>query len=473
MNPFDGFGVKPSCYVCNRFARQAIIGKNIPDDRITPLKLYYYYNEISHMTWRQSRGFLDLRLRLSAFGNSIKLVSKESPSATTKMQSDISKGREKMCGRSRHFLQNFRDERRKIQTLSEAKGRANSGKISVKRNFLTSLASLLFGLLFRPDGNVGRRPNCVTLARVSRKGESAEVRRSKTGRREGTEGRDTWQGRRGRCQAVFGLRGEYGGCAREGAGWIGVKVRHLMEVPALSSRFVFDTRRLSKRDCEIEARDVNAITWYDVAQSTNEERKPRKPSSQLIKSPQGSNRAPKNQTLVYYAAQSGECECKSECECEHAANPTKKGEGQNLGAKSNVPFANRKSAERARNRIPNLFTGYEIEFPFAALLPRGEAPRHSRAIDRLATGYRMELPADPADPAGGDRPDRHEVCGSNGNKVNVLFRCSGIVYAAEKWDAGHLNYAFLADEDESRKLQLGGGKGGKKNADEKSSLHKT
>lgn len=56
-----------------------------------------------------------------------------------------------------------------------------------ERNFLTSLVSLLFGLLFRPDGNVGRLPNCVTLARVSRKGESAEVRRSKTGRRVGTD----------------------------------------------------------------------------------------------------------------------------------------------------------------------------------------------------------------------------------------------------------------------------------------------
>lgn len=53
----------------------------------------------------------------------MELVSKVSPSATTKMQSDISKGCEKMCGCSRHSLQNFRDERRKIQTLSEARGR--------------------------------------------------------------------------------------------------------------------------------------------------------------------------------------------------------------------------------------------------------------------------------------------------------------------------------------------------------------
>jgi len=32
-----------------------------------------------------------------------------------------------MCGRSQYSLQNFRDERRKIQTLSEARRRANSG----------------------------------------------------------------------------------------------------------------------------------------------------------------------------------------------------------------------------------------------------------------------------------------------------------------------------------------------------------
>lgn len=82
---------------------------------------------MSHITSR-SRKVSDFCLRLPAFGTSIKLVSKESPSATAKMQSDISKGREKMCGRSRHSLQNFRDERRKIQTLSEARERANSGK---------------------------------------------------------------------------------------------------------------------------------------------------------------------------------------------------------------------------------------------------------------------------------------------------------------------------------------------------------
>lgn len=62
---------------------------------------------------------------------------------------------------------------------------------AAERNFPTSLVSLLFGLLFRPDGSVGRRPNCVTLARVSRRASRRKFQGAKPKRREGTEGRDT------------------------------------------------------------------------------------------------------------------------------------------------------------------------------------------------------------------------------------------------------------------------------------------
>lgn len=144
------------------------------------------------MARKRSRGFSDFCSRLPAFGILMELVSKVSPSATAKMQSDISKGREKICGRSRHSLQNFRDKRRKIQTLSEARGRANSGKIPPVATKFSDVAHLFVVRSFVPA-----RWKCwpATKLRNSREsvaegrvgGSSKEQNRK---RREGTEGRD-------------------------------------------------------------------------------------------------------------------------------------------------------------------------------------------------------------------------------------------------------------------------------------------
>lgn len=76
-------------------------------------------------------------------------VSEES---TTKMQSDGWKGREKMCGRLRHSLQNFRYERHNgkfTAAVGSESARANSGRIPGGTKFLTSPLVSLFDLLFR------------------------------------------------------------------------------------------------------------------------------------------------------------------------------------------------------------------------------------------------------------------------------------------------------------------------------------
>lgn len=66
--------------------------------------------------------------------------------------------------------------------------------------------------------------------------------------------------------------------------------------------------------------------------------------------------------------------------------------------------------------------------------------------------------------------------------LRVLLRNSGCRHRgiaisdslekAGNWDAGHLNYAFLADEDESRKLKLSGGYERGEEEREKLFLHK-
>lgn len=94
-----------------------------------------------------------------------------------------------MCGRLRHSLQNFRYERHngKFTAAVGSESASEFRKDPDGTKFLTS--SRLFVRPFVPvaDENVGRRPNCVTLARMSRR-ESRKFERARPGEGEGRKG---------------------------------------------------------------------------------------------------------------------------------------------------------------------------------------------------------------------------------------------------------------------------------------------
>lgn len=88
--------------------------------------------------------------------------------------------------------------------------------------FLTSPRLFVRPFVPAPDGNVGRRPNCVTLARMSRRA-NRKFERAKPGEREGKGRRGAeMMGGRSAGQCLISAENMEGG---EGAGWIGVKVR--------------------------------------------------------------------------------------------------------------------------------------------------------------------------------------------------------------------------------------------------------
>lgn len=114
-----------------------------------------------------------------------------------------------MCGRLRHSLQNFRYERHngKFTAAVGSESASEFRKDPGGTKFLTSSRFFVRPFVPAADENVGRRPNCVTLARMSRRA-SRKFERAKPEEAEGRKGVETT---RTECRAMFDLRWEYGG----------------------------------------------------------------------------------------------------------------------------------------------------------------------------------------------------------------------------------------------------------------------
>lgn len=169
------------------------------------------------MTWRWSRGFSDFCLRLPATGTSIK-------TGVKRISVRYDKNAARRIEGPRKNVRSFATFPSKFPATNAGKFRRcrkrESKRIPAEDPGGAKFSDVARLFVVRPF--VPARWKCWPATKLRNSRESVAEGRvagssKEQNREEGTEGRGMRGGRRGRCRAVFGLHGEYGGCAREGA----------------------------------------------------------------------------------------------------------------------------------------------------------------------------------------------------------------------------------------------------------------